>query len=113
MNDINMLVKLADDAKSFTIKEGNKEKQLVSFSVLDFGTSGKTEVPMIIEVHFQKEVGIKLLPYLKKGKEVYVNGFVANKRYVTSAGIERDKYYVSADYVCLTGLSPKAEGVAA
>ena len=113
MNNINMLGRLANDAKSFSVMEDGTEKQMLSFSVLDFGTSGKNEPPMILEVHFIKDVGVKLLPYLKKGKDVYIHGFMAHKKYVTTSGVEKEKFYISADYICFTGASPKEEREAA
>ncbi len=113
MNRVTILGRLANDAKSFSVKTGETEKQMISFSLLDYGTPGQKSEPMIIEVHFMKDIGVKLLPDLVKGKEVVVDGFLVRKDFVTRAGIEKSKIYISASIVEFTGLSHKEEGAAA
>jgi len=108
-----MLGRLANDAQKFPVRTGDKEMQMISFSILDYGTPGQKSEPVIIEVHFLKEIGVKLLPDLVKGKEVVVDGFLTRKDYVTRDGIEKSKLYISASIVEFTGTSQKEEGAAA
>ena len=96
MNRVTIHGRLANDAKSFLVNTGEKEITMLSFSLLDYGTPNQKNEPMIIEVHFSKEIGIKLLPDLVKGKEVVVDGFLARKDYVTRSGVEKSKIYISA-----------------
>ena len=83
---------------------------MLSFSILDYGTPNQKNEPLIIEVHFSKEIGTKLLPDLVKGKEVVVDGFLARKDYVTRSGVEKSKIYISASIVEFTGNAPDAKG---
>lgn len=108
-----MLGRLANDAKSFLVKTGESEMQMISFSILDYGTPGQKSEPVIMEVHFMKEIGMKLLPDLIKGKEVVIDGFLTRKDYVTRGGEEKTKLYISASIVEFTGSSYREEGVAA
>ena len=110
MNRVTIHGRLANDAKSFVINTGEKEITMLSFSILDYGTPNQKNEPMIIEVHFSKEIGTKLLPDLVKGKEVVVDGFLTRKDYVTRSGIEKSKLYISASIVEFTGSSCNAEG---
>ena len=110
MNRVTMHGRLADDAKSFLVNTGEKEMPMLSFSLLDYGTPHQKNVPLIIEVHFMKDIGEKLLPDLVKGKEVVVDGFLTRKDYVTRSGIEKSKLYISASIVEFTGSSCNAEG---
>ena len=103
MNRVTIHGLLADDAKSFLIKTGDGEMPMISFSLLDYGTPGQKTEPMLVEVHFLKEIGPKLLPDLVKGKEVIVDGFLTRKDYVTRSGVEKSKLYISASIVELTG----------
>lgn len=105
-----MYGRLADDAKSFLVNTGDREMPMISFSLLDYGTPGQKNDPMIIEVHFLKEIGTKLLPDLVKGKEVVVDGFLTRKDYVTRSGIEKSKIYISASIVEFTGNASKDAG---
>ena len=110
MNRVTILGRLSEDAKSFLINTGDKEIPMVSFSLLDYGTPGQRKEPVIIEVHFMNDVSTRLLPDLKKGKEVLVDGFLTRKDFTTRSGIEKSKLYISASIVEFTGRSVKAEG---
>ena len=110
MNRVTILGRLADDAKSFLIKTGGGELPMISFSLLDYGTPGQKSEPMLVEVHFLKEIGPKLLPDLVKGKEVIVDGFLTRKDYVTRSGIEKSKLYISASIVEFTGKASEEAG---
>ena len=110
MNRVTIHGRLADDAKSFLVNTGDKEMPMISFSLLDYGTPHQKSEPMIIEVHFMKDIGAKLLPNSVKGKEVVVDGFLTRKDYVTRSGIEKSKLYISASIVEFTGSSCNAEG---
>lgn len=117
MNDITMLGRLAEDAKSFTVKTEEGEALLISFRLLDYGTPGQKSQnqkngPLKMEVHFLKEIGSKLLQDLVKDKEVLVHGFLARKDYVTKNGDERSKVYLSASILEFTGRN-KNEGESA
>ena len=83
---------------------------MLSFSLLDYGTPNQKNEPLIIEVHFSKEIGTKLFPDLVKGKEVVVDGFLARKDYVTRSGVEKSKIYISASIVEFTGKAHDATG---
>lgn len=103
MNRVTMLGNLCADAERFDVETRNGKSSYVSFSVVDFGTPNKKGEPLTMEVHFSKEVGIKLCPSLLKGKEVLVDGFLVEKNYVTRDGVPKTKYYISANMVLLTG----------
>ena len=110
MNRVTILGRLAEDAKGFLIKAGDKEMTMISFSLLDYGTPGQKKEPVIIEVHFMNDVGTRLLPDLVKGKEVLVDGFLTRKDYTTRSGVDKSKLYISASIVEFTGSSANAEG---
>ncbi len=88
MNRVTILGRLAEDAKGFLVNAGDKEKTMISFSLLDYGTPGQKKEPVIIEVHFMNDVSTKLLPELVKGKEVLVDGFLTRKDFITRSGVE-------------------------
>lgn len=113
MNNITMHGRLARDAESFPIKTGIGEGTLISFQLLDYGLPNQKSEPMMMEVHFVKDIGVSILPNLVKGKEVIVNGFMAEKKYVTSAGDSRSKKYISASIVQFVGKSDEKDGEAA
>lgn len=95
--------RLARDAESFPIKTGTGEGTMISFQLVDYGLPNQKGDPMTMEVHFVKDIGLSILPNLVKGKEVIVNGFVAEKNYVTKAGESRNKKYISASIVQFVG----------
>lgn len=107
MNYISLHGKIAKDATTVLINNGGIEKPLVSFSVQDPGAPYQKNEPMFIEVHFMKEAAIHILPYLKKGKEVAIFGCLRFKNFVTSSGSKGQKYFISADYIILTGNSAR------
>ena len=113
MNRVPMLGRLAEDAKSFLVKTEETETQMISFCLLDYGTPGRKNEPIRMEVHFLKDIGLKLLPDLVKGKEVVVDGFLVRKDYVTRSGDEKSKLYLSASIIEFTGTSKIEEGEAA
>ena len=110
MNVITMHGRLARDAESFSVKTGNVEGTMVSFILTDFGLPNQKGEPMSIEVHFMKDVALSILPNLVKGKEVIVNGFLAEKNYVTKAGEAKSKKYISASIVQFVGKPLEKEG---
>ena len=110
MNRVTIHGRLANDAKSFLVNTGEKEITMLSFSILDYGTPNQKNEPLIIEVHFSKEIGTKLFPDFVKGKEVVVDGFLVRKDYVTRSGVEKSKIYISASIVEFIGKAPDAKG---
>ncbi len=111
MNVITMHGRLGRDAESFQVKskDGN-EGTMVSFILIDYGLPNQKGEPMSIEVHFMKDVALSILPNLVKGKEVIVNGFLAEKNYVTKAGEAKSKKYISASIVQFVGKPLEKEG---
>lgn len=109
MAKVMLVGKLCADAESFDVETRNGKSQYVSFSVTDYGKPNKRNDKVdhiTMEVHFSKEVALKLLPSLVKGKEVVVDGNLIQKDYVTRAGVPKTKLYVSADTVLLMGKNP-------
>ncbi|WP_178842332.1 single-stranded DNA-binding protein [uncultured Treponema sp.] len=107
MNYISLHGRIAKDATTTLINNGGIETPLVSFSFQDSGTPYQKNEPMFIEVHFMKEAAMHILPYLKKGKEVEIFGCLRLKNFITSSGIKSQKYFISADYIILTGNSAR------
>ena len=105
MNYIALTGKIIKDATSTLVTNCGIETPLVSFLFLDSGTPNQKTEPMPIEVHFMKEVAMHLLPFLKKNKEVQIYGCLRYKNFTTSSGIKGQKYYISADYILLSGNS--------
>ena len=103
MNRITVLGNLCADAEKFDVETRNGNSSYVSFFIADYGTPTKKGDPLTLEVHFSKDVALKLLPDLKKGKEVLVDGFLVEKSYVTRAGVPKTKIYASANTVLFTG----------
>ncbi|MCF0241820.1 MAG: single-stranded DNA-binding protein [Treponema sp.] len=102
-NSLTVHGRLTRDAESYLVKIGEKESTMVSFPLIDSGLPGHKGETFVIEVHFVKEIAKSILPYLVKGKEVIVHGFLAQKNYVTSSGESRSKLYVSANIVEFVG----------
>ncbi len=109
MNYITLHGKIVKDASTTLVNNGGIETPLVTFSFQDSGTPYQKSEPMFIEVHFMKEAAMHILPFLKKGKEVEIFGCLRFKSFVTSTGKTGQKYYVSADYIILSGFSTKQE----
>jgi len=109
LNSLTMHGVIARDAEKYEVETDYGKKNLVSFIVSDFGVPGNKGSTFTIEVHFMKEVAEKLLPHLVKGKEVFINGFLSCKEYVTRNGDTRFKFYYSALSVELAGKSSDKE----
>lgn len=103
MNYITLHGKIAKDAETTLINNQGTETPLVYFSFQDSGTPYQKNEPMFIEVHFMKEAAMHILPFLKKGKEVEIFGCLRFKNFTTTAGKVGQKYYISADYIILSG----------
>lgn len=107
MNSITLHGKILKDAESMLVNNGGIETPLVTFSFVDNGLPYQKNEPMFIEVHFMKEAAMHILKFLKKGKEVIVTGCLRSKSFTTKAGEQKLKYFISADYVILTGQQNK------
>lgn len=103
MNSITLHGKLAKDAAVTLVNSCGAETPLVTFSFIDGGLPYQKSEPMFIEVHFMKEAAMHIFGFLKKGKEVMVTGCLRSKNYVTQGGERKQKYFISADYIVLTG----------
>ena len=103
MNYIVLHGQIVKDATSTLIKEGTTETPLVTFTFQDSGTPYQRNESLFIEIHFMKEAAMSLLPFLTKGKEVQIYGFLRHKDFVTSTGIKGEKYYIAADYIIMSG----------
>lgn len=103
MNSITLHGKLTTAASVTLVNAGGTETPLVTFMFVDGGLPYQKSDPMFIEVHFMKEAAMHIFDFLTKGKEVVISGCLRSKKYVTKDGEERQKYYVSADYIMLTG----------
>lgn len=107
MNYITLHGKIVKDATTTLVNNGGVETPLVSFSFQDSGTPYQKNEPMFIEVHFMKEAAMHILPYLKKGKEVEIFGCLRFKSFITTTGTKGHKYFISADYIILSGSSAR------
>lgn len=103
VNNFSVVGVLQEDAKKYLVQTANGEKALVVFFVIDKGMPYQRREDMIIEVNFIEEAAIHILPYLKKGKEVVVFGFLTEKISKNSVGRVIQKKYVSAKSVQLVG----------
>lgn len=103
MNQITLTGYIIEDAKKVLINENGIEQPLVTFSFMDKGKPYTKSEPMFIDVHFMKEVCMTVYPYLKKGKEITVFGFLKSKNYKTQDGRQKQKYYICAEYISLAG----------
>lgn len=103
LNSITLHGKIVSDAQISLIKTSAGEIPLVTFNAQDDGLPYQKSEPLIIEVHFLKEVASHIFDYLKKDKEIVVSGFLRQKKYVTleNPDQERIKYYISAEYITL------------
>lgn len=101
MNSITVHGKLVSDAQRFLVETAAGQTPLVTFNLLDSGLPYQKGEPLVIEVHFMKEVASHIYEYLKKDKEIVVMGFLRQKNYETSSKVEKSKYYISAEYVTL------------
>lgn len=108
MNYITLHGKIAKDAETTLINNQGTETPLVYFSFQDSGTPYQKNEPMFIEVHFMKEAAMHILPFLKKGKEVEIFGCLRFKNFTTTTGKVGQKYYISADYIILSGSTARA-----
>ena len=109
MNSITLHGHVAKDAVVNLVNNGGVETPLVTFSFIDMGLPYQKNEPMFIEVHFMKEAAMHILKYLLKGKEIVVTGCLRSKNYITQNGEQKQKYYISADYIMLTGVAPKKD----
>lgn len=107
MNTFDVIGKVNKDATSVLVKDNGVEIPLVSFTIMDTGLPYTKSEPMFIEVNFMREPAMHLLPYLKKGKEVAIRGCLRSKNYETRAGEKKQKYYINAEYIILTGQQKK------
>ena len=105
MNYITLHGKIIKDATTTLINNAGIETPLVTFTFQDSGTPYQKNEPMFIEVHFMKEAAMHILPFLKKGKEVEIFGCLRFKKFTTTTGTPGQKYYISADYIILSGNS--------
>lgn len=104
MNTISVIGKVNRDAMATLVKNSDgAETPLVSFTLMDTGLPYMKSDPMFIEVNFMREPAMHLSTFLKKGKEIMVTGCLRSKTYVTQGGEKKTKYFISADYVLLTG----------
>ncbi len=110
MNHYSAIGNVMSDAECILVNDDGNEKPLVTFSFMDKGTPYQKSEPMFIDVHFMKEAAMTILPYLVKGREVTIHGCLRSKRYVTRKGEQRQKYYISADYVMLNNVGNIAQG---
>lgn len=109
MNYITLHGKIIKDAAKTLVNNGGVETPLVTFSFQDSGTPYQKNEPMFIEVHFMKDVAMHILPFLKKGKEVEVFGCLRMKNHVTPSGEKKQKYFISAEYIILSGTTQRKE----
>ncbi|WP_443739129.1 single-stranded DNA-binding protein [Treponema sp.] len=109
MNSITLHGKIVRDAESILVDNSGIQTPLVTFSFVDNGLPYQKNEPMFIEVHFMKEAAMHIFRFLKKGKEVIVTGCLRSKSFVTKEGEQKQKYFISADYVILTGSSTRRE----
>lgn len=111
MNTVSIIGKVNKDAEAVLVRnpEG-AETPLVSFTLMDMGLPYTKSEPMFIEVNFMREPAMHLHPFLKKGKEVMVTGCLRSKNFETKSGEKKMKYFISADYVLLTGQRQKEKG---
>jgi len=111
MNNFSMHGIVGKDAECHEMVDSYGKKNLITFVLYDYGVSNKKTIPLSIEVHFSKDVAVTICPYLVKGKEVFVSGFLREKDYVDNSGISHRKYYVSANTVEMAGKCEVPEGV--
>ncbi len=107
MNTITICGQVLEDAESVLVKKGGEEMPLIKFLVVDRGVPYTKADPMTIEVNFVRETAMHIFPYIKRGKDVVVSGCLKKKKYTVKLGIERVKFFISADYVILTGQPSK------
>ncbi len=110
MNHYSAIGNVMSDAESILVNDDGYEKPLVTFSFMDKGTPYQKSEPMFIDVHFMKEAAMSILPYLVKGREVTIYGCLRSKKYVTKRGDQKQKYYISADYVMLNNVGNINQG---
>lgn len=111
MNNFSMHGIIGKDAECYEMEDSYGKKNLVSFVLYDYGVTNKKVAPLSIEVHFSKDVAVTICPYLVKGKEVFVSGFLREKNYIDNSGNSHRKYYVSASSVEMSGKCLVPEGV--
>jgi single-stranded DNA-binding protein len=109
MNSITLQGHVAKDAVVNLVKNNGIETPLVTFSFIDMGLPYQKNEPMYIEVHFMKEAAMHIVKYLRKGKEITVMGCLRSKIYITQSGEQKQKYFVSADFITLSGAAPKKD----
>lgn len=107
MNTITICGQVLEDAESVLVKKDGEEMPLIKFLVIDRGIPYTKAEPMTIEVNFVRETAMHIFPYIKRGKDVVVTGCLKKKKYTVKLGSEKVKFFISADYVILTGQSSK------
>lgn len=90
--------KVVSDAQMSLVQTSAGQTPLVTFYAQDDGLPYQKSRPLIIEVHFMKEVASHIFDYLKKGKEIVVFGFLRQKEEepLSNPNQESIKYYISA-----------------
>lgn len=110
MNYLHIVGKVNRDAISTLVDNNGVQTPLVSFILMDTGMPYTKSDPLFIQVDFMREPAMHLFPYLKKGKDVVVWGILKSRSYRTRAGEKKQKYYVAADVIVLTGGQHQKEG---
>lgn len=103
MNSVTMHGKLVSDAEKILVQTSGGETPLITFPMVDTGLPYQKSDPLIIEVHFIKEVANHIVDHLKKNKEVVVSGYLRQKKYILNGDL-KTKIFISAEYVTLVPL---------
>ena len=104
MNSIMIHGKIIADAKMVLLKnEVKEERPMVIFEVSDSGMPYQKKEALSIEVHFQEEAAMHIYQYLKKDKEVIVQGFLKERKFF-QGNQEIKKHFISAKLVMFTPL---------
>lgn len=112
MNRITLHGTVCKNAELFNVY--GDDVPLVSFVVKDYGKPGAfNDEPLMMQVHFKKEIGVRLAGELTKGKEVNLYGFLTQKDYVTTANEFKSKIYMIAEYIEFIGKQSGRESEAA
>lgn len=86
------------------IKNTKNGKTLVTFSVADsVYSNGKQDTQWINCVDFRSATAEKLMPYLKKGQQVFITGECSLNKYQANDGSERISLQCSVSSIKLCG----------